>query len=83
LYTRCDYLSKYAKDALAYEDIRDDSGIQMVEMHDIDDHLLKAVLIYLYTDQVEIPTHRLHELSKLGQHYGLVRLHIFHMFPRT
>jgi len=57
---------------LTCEDIRDESGIQMVEIHDIDHELLEAVLIYIYTDQVEIPTHRLDELSKLGQHYGLV-----------
>ena len=72
MHARCAYLSRYVGDALAYEDIRDESGIQMAEMHDIDHELLKAVLIYLYIDQVEIPTHRLHELSRIGQHYGLV-----------
>jgi len=75
LHARCAYLSRYISEALSYEDIRDESGIQMVEIHDIDHELLKAVLIYLYTDQVEISPHKIDELSIIGLQYGLVRLH--------
>jgi len=56
-----------------HEDIRDESGIQMVEVHGIDHELLKAVLIYIYTDQVEIPPDKIDEVAKVGQNYGLVR----------
>jgi len=58
-----------------YEDIRDESGIQMVKMHGIDHHLLKAILVYLYTDKVKILSQKIDELSVIGLNYGLVRLH--------
>ena len=70
-------------EALMCEDIRDECGIQLVEMHDIDHELLKAVLIYLYTDQVEILPYKLNDLSKIGLNYGLVRLYKFQMFHLT
>jgi len=72
LHARCVYLSRYIRESLTYNDTRDKSGIQMVEMHDIDHELLKAVLIYLYTDRVEISPHVINELAKVGRSYGLV-----------
>jgi len=81
LHTRCAYLSRYVREALIDENIHDESGIQMVEMHCIDYQLLQAVLIYLYTDQVEIPPHKIDDLSNIGLNYGLVRLHNLRIFP--
>ena len=75
LHTRCAYLSRYVRDALTHDDIRDESGLQMVKIHGIDHELLKAILIYLYTDQIEIPQRKIDELSIIGLSYGLVRLH--------
>ena len=75
LHARCDYLSRYITEILICEDIRDESGIQMVKMHGIDHHLLKAILVYLYTDKVKILSQKIDELSVIGLNYGLVRLH--------
>ena len=73
LHVRCAYLSTHVTASLMHEDIRDESGIQMVEMHGIDHELLKAVLIYIYTDKVVTPPHKMDELSIVGLNYGLVR----------
>jgi len=53
----------------------------MVEVHDIDHQLLQAVLIYLYTDQVEVSPHKIDDLAKIGLKYGLVRMHNLQMTP--
>jgi len=80
LHARCAYLSTYVRETLASKDIRDESGIQMVEMQNIDHQLLEAILLYLYTDQVEIPSRKMDDLSKIGLSYGLVRRITFTCF---
>ena len=52
----------------------------MVEMQNIDHQLLEAILLYLYTDQVEIPSRKMDDLSKIGLSYGLVRRITFTCF---
>ena len=73
LYARWPWFSRYVKDILKEEDIRDESGIQMVNMKGIDHQLLQAVLTYLYTDQIDIPRNKIESLSSFGRNYGLVR----------